>query len=127
MSKRILSVSYDASLLATRQMLLETQGYAVTSALGYTDAISFCNDPAFDLFVLGHSIPLKDKQELVRTFKSNCKAPVLSLERWGEPRAVADFHAQPDNPAEFLNTVRRILVDSGEPSLVEDASTRDKP
>lgn len=121
MSKRILSVSYDGSLLATRQMLLETQGYAVTSALGYTDAISHCTSHDFDLFVLGHSIPLRDKHELVKTFRANCAAPVLSLERWGEPRAEADFHAQPDNPAEFLNTVRGILIDSGESSSREDA------
>jgi len=112
MSKRILSVSYDVSLLGTRHMLLETQGYSVTSALGYTDAISYCNGTGFDLFVLGHSIPLRDKQELVKTFKAHCLAPVLSLERWGEPRAEADYHAQPDNPAEFLETVREILPDS---------------
>ena len=35
----VLSVSYDAILLSTRQMLLESRGYTVTSAEGYVDAL----------------------------------------------------------------------------------------
>jgi hypothetical protein len=38
MSKHILSVSYDMSLLATRKMLLEQKGYAVVNALGFSKA-----------------------------------------------------------------------------------------
>ncbi|HLY91983.1 MAG TPA: hypothetical protein VKQ89_01880, partial [Candidatus Angelobacter sp.] len=72
MSKNILSVSYDASLLATRRMLLEQRGLNVTSALGFTQAIAHCNTPDFDLFVLGHSIPVADKEELIRTFRRTC-------------------------------------------------------
>jgi hypothetical protein len=33
----ILSVSYDESLLRTREMLLESEGYNVISALGFDD------------------------------------------------------------------------------------------
>lgn len=61
MSKRILSVSYDASLLATRRMLLEQKGYEVTSALGFSEAIECCKRSGFDLFILGHSIIKKVK------------------------------------------------------------------
>jgi hypothetical protein len=39
MSKRILSVSYDEVLLATRQMLLAKNGYEVISILGFTEAV----------------------------------------------------------------------------------------
>lgn len=69
MSKRILSVSYDVSLLATRRMLLEQKGYKVASALGFTKAIEHCRQPHFDLFILGHSIPGDDKLSLVKTFR----------------------------------------------------------
>ena len=109
MSKEILSVSYDASLLATRRMLLEQRGYHVISGLGFTQAIAHCKHPSFDLFILGHSIPISDKQELIRTFKEHCSAPILSLERHGEERIVCDFHASPDDPEDFLATVGRIL------------------
>lgn len=109
MPKRILSVSYDVSLLNSRQMLLQQQGYTVTSALGFTAALAACKSGAFDLFILGHSIPLRDKQELIRMFRANCPAPIVSLERVGEELPETDFHASPDNPAEFLKAVHRIL------------------
>jgi len=83
MSKRILSVSYDASLLATRQMMLELRGYTVISALGFTEALEKCKASDYDLFILGHSILKRDKQELIRAFRESCSAPILALERVG--------------------------------------------
>lgn len=77
MRKRILSVSYDASLLATRRMMLEQQGYNVTSALGFTAALEACRGDEFDLFILGHSIPAKDKAALIQAFRGNCPAPIV--------------------------------------------------
>jgi CheY-like chemotaxis protein len=126
MSKRILSVSYDVSLLATRRMLLELAGYVVTSALGFTDALELSKTGGYDLFVLGHSIPNKDKQELIRTSRKSCPAPILSLERVGEPRVESNFHASPDDPEELLRTVERIFafIEPG-PSL--DATAKRSP
>jgi DNA-binding NtrC family response regulator len=110
MPKRILSVSYDAVLLATRQMLLEQKGYTVTSALGFREALEHCQNDGFDLFVLGHSIPEKDKLHLIETFRVSCPAPILSLERIGEKQVKCDFHASPDDPEKFLQVVEKILV-----------------
>jgi DNA-binding response OmpR family regulator len=118
MSTRILSVSYDVSLLATRRMLLELAGYTVISALGFTDALEGCRASGFDLFILGHSIPTKDKQELIRAFRNNSPAPIVSLERVDELRVESDFHASPDNPEELLKTIGRILA------LVEPGSSQ---
>jgi DNA-binding response OmpR family regulator len=109
MKKRILSVSYDHVLLATRQMLLEQEGYDVTSALGFTAAIEHCGDDGFSLFILGHSIAYKDKMQLIKTFRENCSSPIVSLERLGEEQVPSDFHASPDHPAEFLAAVNDIL------------------
>jgi DNA-binding response OmpR family regulator len=53
----ILSVSCDENLLLTRQLLLQTAGYEVTSALGYTAALMHCRNASFDVMVLGHSLP----------------------------------------------------------------------
>ena len=110
MSKSILSVSYDSVLLATREMLLEQKGYEVTSALGFTEAGERCKNGSFDLFILGHSIPHKDKLHLIETFRSNCPAPILSLERFGEIQVPCDFHASPDDPERFLKVVDDILA-----------------
>jgi len=110
MSRRILSVSYDTALLATREMLLEQKGYSVTSALGFTAASEHCHSADFDLFILGHSIPDNDKRHLIETFRNHCPAPILSLARHGETMLPCDFHASPDDPAEFLRVVNDILA-----------------
>jgi DNA-binding NtrC family response regulator len=109
MLKRILSVSYDDVLLATRKMLLEQKGYSVISALGFREAVEHCQSDAFDLFILGHSIPEKDKLHLIGAFRGSCPAPILSLERIGEKQVQCDFHASPDDPENFLQVVDDIL------------------
>lgn len=116
MSKRILSVSYDVSLLATRQMLLLQKGYSVTSALGFSKAIELCRNGGFDLFVLGHSIPASDKVALIETFRDNCPAAILSLERFGEEKVASNFHVSPDDPEKFLRVVEDILAGREEQS-----------
>ena len=110
MSKHILSVSYDESLLATRQLLLAYRGYSVISALGFTDAIEQCKTSNFDLFILGHSVPISDKNELIRTFRQYCSAPILSLDRAGESRVDSDFHVAPNDPEQFLKKVAEVVA-----------------
>jgi DNA-binding response OmpR family regulator len=75
MSKRILSVSYDMSLLATRKMLLEQKGYDVVNALGFSKDLVSCRDSGFDLFILGHSIPHDDKLALIESFPRSLPRP----------------------------------------------------
>lgn len=109
---RILSVSYDESLLKTRQLMLEQCGYQVVSALGFTDSLKYCTEGgAFDLFVLGHSIPVKDKLALVQAFRAHGGRVVVALKRVGEDLAStgADFQAEPSDPAGMLNLISRII------------------
>lgn len=117
MTKRILSVSYDDGLLVTREMLLEKSGYNVTSALGFTKAIEYCRHSEFDLFILGHSIPDDDKLHLIKAFRENCPAPILSLERSDERRIPCDFHASPHDPADFIKVVDDILAEREDRTL----------
>jgi DNA-binding response OmpR family regulator len=98
-------------------MLLEQKGYNVTSAFGFAEAVGHCKNGSFDLFILGHSIPQKDKLHLIETFQRNCHAPILSLERFGENKVHADFHASPDNPVKFLNVVDDILSGMKKPAI----------
>src|SRR6185437_15846079 len=90
-------------------MMLELKGYSVTSALGFTQALQHCKRSSFSLCILGHSIPTADKQELIRIFRENCSAPILSLERTGETRVECDFHVSPDDPEQLLSKVDSIL------------------
>lgn len=106
---RILIVSYDEPLLLTRRMLLERNGYDVTSALGFTASVEECKKGGFHLLLLGHSIAKTDKQQMVKTFREHCPAPIVSLLRSNEPLVDgADYHIQSD-PAALLELIGKIL------------------
>src|SRR3954469_1730454 len=85
--KRVLCVSYDESLLLTRKMILEQAGFEVTAALGFAEAMEICeSDPGFELIVIGHSMPRKDKTAVIHTLRAmRCNAPVLSVRRHNDP------------------------------------------
>lgn len=110
-AKRILLISYDEQLLIARRMLLEREGYTVSSALRLKEALGNCNDGAFDLLILGHSIPITDKEGLIRTFRAHSSAPILSL--WENDEAVTnsvDYLAFSDTPEKLLRNVETILT-----------------
>lgn len=80
----ILSISYVEPLLRTRQWILETAGFRVTSALGFTQAIACSQDKTFDLAIMGHSIPRDDKQALLGALQKDSECRILSLCRPGD-------------------------------------------
>jgi len=111
MAKRILSISYDASLLWTRQLMLQQMGYQVVSAEGFVAALEACEAPMvnFDLAILGHSIPAKDKERIISHFRQHCKAPILALLRPHEGAMQnADRSIDPE-PEKLIAAVREIL------------------
>src|SRR5690242_20315685 len=107
---RILSISYDGSLLRTREMMLQLAGYDVTSAEGFAAAVELCTGE-FDLIVMGHSIPQKDKQAIVAALHAHgCDAPLLSLLRHGEHKIPEAAHsADPHSPQDLLDAVKWML------------------
>ena len=108
---RILSVSYDQLLLQTRQMLLKASGYDVTSALGFKESIHHCEKGEFDLFILGHSIPLADKEALIEAFRKSCPGVIVSLRKTNESDVLgADYYIEPD-PRRLLALVAKVLGD----------------
>lgn len=107
---RILSVSADVSLLNTREMLLRTQGYEVTSSITFEEALNHCtNGVLFDLLILGHSMPHHLKEALANAFRAHNHRPVILLNRQGDaPLASADYEIEPD-PSELLALVSKIV------------------
>ncbi len=108
---RILSVSYDPSLAATRQMLFASAGFQVSSVLTVKEAMRLCATESFDLIVIGHSMPLEHRQSLVRELRHRCGAPILMLSRPGEHGSTdADYTFDSTlNPALLLETATGIL------------------
>jgi CheY-like chemotaxis protein len=110
MAARILSISYDSTLLRTRQQFFEQRGYVVVSAEGFTEALERCLGGEFDVVVMGHSIPHRDKEALMRAVNESCPAPVVALLRVGEPPldGVAES-VESISPTSVLNAVARVL------------------
>jgi DNA-binding response OmpR family regulator len=108
---RILSISYDPSLLLTRQAMLELAGYEVVSAEGFANALEKCPGD-FDLIILGHSIPQTDKRAIVAALHEHgCDAPLLSLLRQGENKIPeAAYAVDPHNPRDLLDAVQWVLA-----------------
>ena len=105
-----MSISYDEPLLVTREMMLTQAGFVVTSALGFTEALEKCNR-GFDLFMIGHSIPIKDKAALVAAIRKHSRSPILSIRRHGFnplPEADLSVDAQ-DGPQALLDAVMAAL------------------
>src|SRR3954447_26952067 len=109
MRPRIFSISYDQSLLQTRHMLLQQAGYDVTSAFGFAESIELCHEH-YDLIIMGHSIPQKDKRAIVAELaKRGCVAPVLSLLRHGDHPIPEATQAILPDPQLLLDTVRAMV------------------
>jgi DNA-binding response OmpR family regulator len=111
---RILSVSYDETLLRMRHMILEKEGYEVVSSVGLNPSLEHCKRGGFDLLVLGHSIPNGNKWKVVETFRQVCPAPIISLRRGASEQMVdgADFHIETD-PEPLLKLVADVVRKKG--------------
>jgi DNA-binding response OmpR family regulator len=92
-------------------MQLEQAGYQVYSALGLKEAIANCkNGGSFDLLILGHSIPVGDKKDVIAAFRGSQTSPILSL--WARDEEVADsvdYLAFSDAPGKLLKSVASIM------------------
>jgi DNA-binding NtrC family response regulator len=108
---RILSVSYDRSLAITREMLFTRGGFEVSSAFDIHQALQCCSVEPFDLIVIGHSIPLPQRQSLLTELRSRSSTPILVLHCHGEsPLAGANYtFDSAESPALLLETVTSIL------------------
>jgi hypothetical protein len=107
----LLSVSYDESLLRTRHWILETAGFNVTSALGFTQATNHFRTGAFDLVIVGHSIPHEDREALLKMLRIETECRVLSLRKPGDPPLPGADHSIDawDGPEALISAVRKVL------------------
>jgi DNA-binding response OmpR family regulator len=108
---RILSVSYDQSLARTRAMLLAAAGFDVETYTDLQRALKACKNEAFDLVIIGHSIPTVERKKLLQEVRSNCPTPVLALLRHGDAALYGADHVfdASQSPAQLLEMVANIL------------------
>ena len=109
----ILSISYDANLLVTRELLLRQMGHVVVSAEGFTKAYRACEVEGgrFDLVILGHSIPHEDKEAIIRHCTRACSCPVLALLRPNEGAVEGAARCVDSNdPPAFIQAVQDMVT-----------------
>jgi DNA-binding response OmpR family regulator len=113
--KHILSISYDPMVLFTRQLVLEREGYRVSSALGLEAALEAATqtEAPFDLIVLGHSMPGKDKSGFIKSLRNHSLAPVVFLYWDGYVATEADMAIDvAPGPTGLLTAIRSALTSS---------------
>ena len=107
----VLSISYDESLARTRELILDAAGIEVHTALDIQKAMWLFKKNRYQLIILGHSIPLKERQLIAQRLRSVSSTPILAISRAGERSSVpAEHHVNAsDGPRRLLNVVRDIL------------------
>jgi len=108
---RILSVTFDRMLGATREMLFTQAGFQVTTVHTIGHGVQLCAAEPFDLVVIGHSIPIEQRELMLREVRRQCATPTLALCRHGEPPLTSADHVfdSGDSPGLLLETVIEIL------------------
>ena len=119
---RVLSVSCDPSRLKSRHYLLLAMRLDVTSALGAESAMQLCEEGGFDLLLLGQTVPLDNKLELIRRFRRYCSGAVLWMYRPPkENLANADYYFDSSNrPDQLVALISEILAGSRSRSVGEE-------
>jgi CheY-like chemotaxis protein len=88
-------------------------GFEVFSAIGFAEALELCSARHdFDLILMGHSMPRKDKTALLAALRPNCKASLLSIRRHDDPPLPeSDYSVDSfDGPHALLEMVTTVLA-----------------
>src|ERR1700722_8094932 len=107
----VLCVGFDLSLLRARGLVLESAGYLVESASTLKGAADRFQSGDFDLVLLCHSVPRKDRGRLTSLIRSSgSRTPIVSIAgNLGECDAFATATLE-DGPSNFLARIRDVLV-----------------
>src|ERR1700719_3355794 len=103
----VLAVGFDSSLMRARILVLQSAGYIVESASSLKEAVARFQAGDFDLVLLCHSIPMKDRDHLTCLIRSTGSlTPVVSIARnLGACDAFVNATLE-DGPNKFLTGVR---------------------
>ena len=107
MAASILQIAYTSTLLQTRQMILEQNGYKVVSALGNDQGIASASTGCFDVIMVGFSERHSTRKEVIRRLRQcapNIPVVVLLAHEY-ERFPDADFATLSEDPNKWLGAV----------------------
>src|SRR5580704_13088927 len=102
----VLAVGFDLSLMRTRTLVLRSAGYIVETASTLKEAVDRFQAGDFDLVLLCHSIPMKDRDRLTCLIRATgALTPVVSIARnHGECPEFVNATLE-DGPNKFLDSI----------------------
>jgi CheY-like chemotaxis protein len=111
----VLAVGFDQSLLRLRTLVLQCAGYHVESASSLKEAVDRFQSGDFDLVLLCHSVPRKDRYRLTSFLRSSgSRTPIVSIAgTLGECDAFVTATLE-DGPNKFLAGVRDVVLKAEE-------------
>lgn len=113
MAYTILNISKDEMLLRSRAEILRKQGYLVVSAMDIQAVIAACENHKLDAIVVGHTIPLREKERISQTVREMCAPgiPIVALYSRSEAETDHCDYAVPssEGPAELVSLLKSIL------------------
>ena len=78
--KRVLSFGNDPAVVQLRNAVMAAAGYRVSTPHSPDDIPKLLESESFDIVVLGHTIPRKERVELIKRIRALQKnLPILSL------------------------------------------------
>ena len=127
----ILSVDDEPGILATRQAILECEGYAVLSAADGDQALSFFLANQIDLVLLDYVMPGMNGGAVCREMKkAKPHVPVImvsaNLVDGDTLKRVNHFISKGDSPRLLLEKVRELLMRRAEPATVVQPDERSR-
>jgi DNA-binding NtrC family response regulator len=128
-SGKILSVTFDRMLGATREMLFTQAGFQVKTVSDIGHAIQLCAAEPFDLIVIGHSIPIQQRELLLKEVRRQCGTPTLALCRHGEPPLTNADHVfdAMASPGLLLETAVEILKSRSQETQKSNGASHGEP
>lgn len=121
---RVLLITYDSLLLATRAAALQSAGHTVRSVVTLPAAMRECAAGHDDVLLLGNRIPKADKVRLIECFRTyNPGGRVAAFVRAGEHRlARVDCYIYPGNPDDLVRGIAELVAPPRKPALKRRAA-----
>jgi hypothetical protein len=100
--------------METRRMILERAGHSVTSAQDLRDVIAACRSEAFEVVILGQSLPRNEKLRIRDVVHIECRnAKVLELHTGITPElpsADGHLHVATGAPEALVDCVNNLIT-----------------
>lgn len=129
--KKILLVEDDKGIVSNLTEFLSSEGFAVKSASGQTDALTFLRNESFDIVLLDISLSDGNGFALCSAVKSEYSLPVIFLTASGDEFSTVtgfelgadDYVSKPFRPRELVLRIKNILrLTGGAGSLIQVGS-----